>query len=516
MTLRASTTQPIRLSVATQTDLRAADASYLLGGDIAHVRSENLYYQYEPDSTATPSDMVLVTANSAAGVLAGRWVLMAGMGGFTTQSIWFIDADTGNDENDGATALTALATWAEFTRRVQVIGANTTVNILSDLAEPISGSFRGVFDPLTSSIPVLTVVGDPTAAVTGTILATANPDSATNAEGTLTSAAVPDWTAHIGRIVETTSGAAIRSWAPVLDDAAGTAQIPFWVQASSLGITSLTLPLAGVDIRVLVLNTVESVSLIGLGEIGFVVRYLRITPGASFVGATTFATQFEACQFASSVFQLGYSPVLIVGCSLLSGSNFDASTAGMSFVGGAIGNSVAAAPMTVRKGNVSFNGTISYSLITIGDNLGNANVVVESGAGAGSRGGFGVFLSATSGIIVGFNGSLVIREGVQCLYGDGNTAFGLNVIDGGRVRVEHPDTVPSITGAGQEIALDSQPTCVLPLTAGDLAVPAAEALATWANWRGDAGANWRRVAVNYAFTAAATGQASGSSIIGDR
>jgi hypothetical protein len=45
----------------------------------------------------------------------------------------FINPTTGSDQNDGSTALTPLATWAEFLRRVKVINQDTTVTIASAL-----------------------------------------------------------------------------------------------------------------------------------------------------------------------------------------------------------------------------------------------------------------------------------------------------------------------------------------------------------------------------------------------
>lgn len=95
------------------------------------------------DTVVLSSDGHLYTYDGAAWVDNGA----AGGGGGTvyplpiptsTQAVWYIDASTGNDADDGLTSGTALATWKELGKRIngKRITQQTVINVLS--GTPIS------------------------------------------------------------------------------------------------------------------------------------------------------------------------------------------------------------------------------------------------------------------------------------------------------------------------------------------------------------------------------------------
>lgn len=100
------------------------------------VRDE--FYLHRDASALTPDGITIV---AAAGVPDGRWVRRENVGdeAWREQAEWHIDADTGNDENDGSAAA-PLATWGEMRRRLganPVIPQSTQVLIESDLSETL-------------------------------------------------------------------------------------------------------------------------------------------------------------------------------------------------------------------------------------------------------------------------------------------------------------------------------------------------------------------------------------------
>lgn len=100
--------------------------------------------------------------------------------------------------------------------------------------------------------------------------------------------------------------------------------------------------------------------------------------------------------------------------------------------------------------------------------------------------GLGVFSSAGNGIEVGAG---AIITGAN-LYGASNGGYGITVNYGGKVQVT---AAPTITGTSGDLQFCGAATAIPPLTGG-AAVPAASALATWAQW---AAAPFNSKVVNY-------------------
>lgn len=87
-------------------------------------------YEYNQDSVTPPNGTTVVAPTSG----VGRWLLLAVAAATTTSSqlAWFVDSVTGNDANDGLTALTALKTLRELQLRLE--GKLITVSPVITLA----------------------------------------------------------------------------------------------------------------------------------------------------------------------------------------------------------------------------------------------------------------------------------------------------------------------------------------------------------------------------------------------
>ena len=170
----------------------------------------------------------------------GPYLPIASGGGSSTalaQPTWYVDPITGSDANDGATAATALATWAEYARRVGS-GPPTvaqTVNLLSDLSEDLI---------ISCSYPLgLTVQGKRTVIYSGTVSAATTWNTTTSpiVPGSITDAGLPaDWidsgpagSSLVGKLFVMTSGANVGKWGYILKDLTGkVARVPQLINAA--------------------------------------------------------------------------------------------------------------------------------------------------------------------------------------------------------------------------------------------------------------------------------------------
>lgn len=140
-----------RLSIAgtPQFSLAAMGTAKLPDGALVYVQSVKAYFQLDRGSTAAPDGSTVVSAFLG----AGNWLRLdwnfAGESPWLSQTDWYIDELTGSDDNDGATAATALKSPSELQRRLGsdplIDDVQIDVWILSDLSENIelSARFRG-------------------------------------------------------------------------------------------------------------------------------------------------------------------------------------------------------------------------------------------------------------------------------------------------------------------------------------------------------------------------------------
>ena len=173
----------------------AGDASYSLkglgtgklpDGSLVYVQSLRAYFQLSRTSTQTPDDISIVRAALGAGNWHRRASDFSGPSPWLQQTDWYIDAVSGSDENDGATAATALATHAEFERRMgscPLITQAIKVTLLTSINEAISLRYK-----LSGAGSYVHWVGTPQAVLaSGTVTAAAA--VAFGVEGTITDGA---------------------------------------------------------------------------------------------------------------------------------------------------------------------------------------------------------------------------------------------------------------------------------------------------------------------------------------
>ena len=119
---------------------------------------------------------------------------------------WYLDAVTGNDQNDGLTPATALQTGTELQRRLGPQArwtASVTVHIGTGGVQSLC--LRGETAAAGVSVDI---IGTPTlVADAGTVSAYTAMDHATPRSPTLTCTGVTDWTSYVGMRVRLTSGA---------------------------------------------------------------------------------------------------------------------------------------------------------------------------------------------------------------------------------------------------------------------------------------------------------------------
>lgn len=143
--------------------------------------------------------VVDVLATSVAALIVGE--------PYITQSVWYVNAATGDDKNDGATALTALKTMSELTRRfegrtISPTVTTVTINLEGTLADPLALRCSG------SPSTLIQVLGStPTQNATGSLTAAFVPFSpATNVAARVTDS-TQIWAPLIGKRIRMTSGA---------------------------------------------------------------------------------------------------------------------------------------------------------------------------------------------------------------------------------------------------------------------------------------------------------------------
>lgn len=125
----------------------------LAAGAVAWVRSLRTYWTFEPSAATVPTDGISVITSSAGG--ATRWLRSAYADAVWRigHNTWHVNPVTGNDENEGSTALTALKTLAELARRwglgpvQQIADPLQSINLYIDapIAVPDQLNVRPIF-----------------------------------------------------------------------------------------------------------------------------------------------------------------------------------------------------------------------------------------------------------------------------------------------------------------------------------------------------------------------------------
>jgi hypothetical protein len=173
----------------------------------------NAVYEYDQDSAAVADGFNVVAPASA----VGRWILVSVAGGpaYVTQSTWFVDSATGDDANDGLTALTALQTLPELSNRLsnrRVAPTAVTVNL--------AGTFPTQDLILTGvdlpNLGTFNIDAEVTQQAAGSSTAFTQMNGATSTPASFTSNDIADFTPYLGMRLRWTSGAANGSTAWIL------------------------------------------------------------------------------------------------------------------------------------------------------------------------------------------------------------------------------------------------------------------------------------------------------------
>ncbi len=495
-------------SVTTLANLGGLPDDAYKDGDFAYVQSTRATYQLDRTSNATPSSVAVDTFSGN-----GQWVFFQASTSWQTQATWYIDPATGDDENEGATTGTALATWREFCRRMPAISIPTTVTFIGSTIEALRGSFAN-----GGSTASLIISGTPTVFASGGVTpgtsTFVDPIIATNTRGTITctnlvrasDGAAIDFSVCVGKMVRSPSVSASGEFiAYVLANAAGVAQHGWWGRAS----LSTTPPSNNALVEVLTLPTCTAVALTS-SSFPIQVRYVKmldVYPHIPMIdcgmlvqlAATSNLGKWFACEFTARL-GTGDGISILNGCLFSTTANFQIYTEGPNCLLNGCG---ATTTMSITSpGRVGLQGMlIQGGQLIIGGGAGNvgysAGVVVDSDTGTP----FGVYGSPSNGVTVG--GGAVLRA--TSPWGASNAGYGLKVSASSNALF---NGTPTITGASGDVNLSAAPnlaaTNVVPIRDG---VPTAPAIAmtTWATWAAARPGGLERYAVNLADGSAITG-----------
>ena len=477
-------------SVTTLANLGGLPDDAYKDGDFAYVQSTRATYQLDRSSAATPS-AVAVDAFSG----NGQWVFFQASTSWETQATWYIDPAAGDDENDGSTTTTALATFAEFNRRVTMIVLPTTVTILSDTTENLVGTFETRPDTLETAY--LIVKGTPVVMTSGLGTFTAH-TSGTNDRNTVAVAGVADFAAYEGYFLRAPEIDALTGpfHNTILKSAGATAYTGFWSRRN----LSATAPANGIVYEIIRMPTVgcfqinatnlttrvyylETLSSSSVSSRNFV-QYTGMRSNTPLLGSA----DFYACKLKNSSIcgPLGF----FGGCCFTVAAMFYNYGGSCNLYGC---NTIGVDPTLSWIGQWGLSDfTVQGGRLIIGQaTTSTGNVVVEI-AGGGGVGVYGATNAAFGAVSLERGATLA---GANRLFGDGNAGYGLTIKNGARAfMTTSAPTSPTITGpAGQEVLVDGVATAISPLVAGG-AVPAASPLTTWAHW---AGAPFNKYVFNY-------------------
>ena len=214
------------MSIQTASSISALSAlgPGLSSGSLCYVASLKSLFMFDSTSTLTADSITVVTATGG-----GRFVRVSNAHPFwATVATWYINATSGNDENDGQTSGTALKSWAELARRwgsnqlnIPVnVGTKKvcTVNLLTSL--PTTDLIVG--SPIIPTNTFLEIKGGVLSVLqTGTFTAITSRTPGTNAPNQYTDLALPaanTWSSFIAGRVRMTSGTASGAMFYVMKD----------------------------------------------------------------------------------------------------------------------------------------------------------------------------------------------------------------------------------------------------------------------------------------------------------
>lgn len=431
-----------------------------------------------------------------------------------SQSIWYIDAISGNDNNNGLTPATAIKTLAEFRRRIGSYNQLTppfNLNAFPE-SEPIFGPIGAnpidiwlLSDiPLTDVFNLLTVLG-PNVCITvhgaattvraGTITAVTALDRPTNQAWEITDAGMAGtWTTDLTLRIRIVGGPNDGAIAYVAKDlGAKTARISPFVIAyppPAEGIMTVVTPAPGDN------YVVETLRAFGMGAVDM------LTPA---IGPPTFLVPsifFLDCDIANSQnldVQGGTR-----GFGVYINCRFSTPAGNVNGAQDMVNCCFSDSALNTNGGSFNYFAGLAVGFVTSGCTLTIRNDLLCQGAAGAQFGGnavvgvgaMGVFDSNISGVSVGIIGQSQ-GGGVLTLtplghvpganiYGQGNAFFGVNITGLSQMDLHTSSfgapTTPSVTGASGDFSLDGALQAFAFDPTGGSGAPIGPIACTWANF----------------------------------
>lgn len=251
------------------------DTTFDQGVNVA-VASVRDVFELDKASTLTVDGVTILATSSG----SGRWVRRELPSlEWAARATWHINAATGDDENDGGTAGTALATHAELVRRIGRLEIRqfTTVNIDADLTEDIQANWNTIREA-AFSVGSVAYVGPITVIRTGTFTAGTQPwvdaPAASRQDGQVVDTGLGggSWEIGPGQRLVATSGAAADAYTWVARNLSpDTARVGRWFQPNTFAAVAGPSPGDTYEVQQLVtingsVNVGQNAS-VGLGDI---------------------------------------------------------------------------------------------------------------------------------------------------------------------------------------------------------------------------------------------------------
>jgi len=176
------------LAVANTTALGTVDDASLNDGSVVSMLSVKNLWFLDKTSALSIDGITVIATNSG----TGRWVRMIQSNtAWRYQTGWHINQATGNDENDGSTAGTALASHEEFQRRVADEDQPLSVNMVVTFDANYVGDIENTVSVMqVAPYGSITYQGSRTVVYSGSVTGT-NPWVTGTTAGDLTDSAVP-------------------------------------------------------------------------------------------------------------------------------------------------------------------------------------------------------------------------------------------------------------------------------------------------------------------------------------
>lgn len=433
--------------------LDAYDATSAPEGKQAYVTTLKAYFSLNKTSTATVEFPSVRTA-----VGGGRWLRLPSGRDWLGQLTWYVGPG-GNDEWDGASPSTLLASNAEFLKRLHTLrGSDVLVYVLGNLAEKIG--WNGTIE----AEAIVTYLGTQTTVASGTITSSANPVPASNSRAHLTDSGVVSWAAYInsGHIIYIpTTPSNYLYTIPHKDGGAGQLLTSPWYRANALTGTQAvgTPPAPGETYEVKALTTVPGVI---ENNNAYFVRFqdFKFT---NFIVVRSVQYSFIRCYFSGGYFGIGINGGSMTCCGIPPGVTAAFSTASSSLRGCMFN-----AQTTFQSAsNVTVIDCLLYRPFCIG---------VSSAFVFGT---FGAFDSTSDSFTLSGGGRIIVNSSAT-LYGNGNTGYGVR-ISGGSKLILPAGYSPTVTGTSGDFIVNNKTSLIPgPQPSGAPVFPAAAACTTWA------------------------------------